>query len=287
MSAEWSAILLLSGIYSMTSIAMQLGVVCGAFSMAPVGWMCVGAYSVALATAKWHVGMPAGMGLGIALALVFGPLVMLPVGRISGLYFALVSLAFVLVIQTVFAHLDYTGGPLGIFGVPLVTDFVHVGIGLGLVAILAAWMSTGRRGRAMRAAGQDRAVARSMGIHVVRLQLIVGSVSAAIAAVAGGLYAAYVGYVDPMQYGFAMVVQVLVMVIVGGRGSWFGAILGTLLILSLPQILQPLAAWRDVVNGALLVAVAVLFPQGLIGLKPYLVGILPGGQRLAPIRKAE
>ena len=266
MDGEWGATLLLCGIYSMVAIATQLGIICGAFSLAPIGWMSVGAYAAALAATKWQMGGPAGLAIGVAVAALFGPLVMLPVRRISGLYFALVSLAFVLVIQSVVSHTDYTGRALGIFGVPLLTNIWHVGIALALVCGVAAFMTYGARGRALRAAGQDPKVAYSMGVNVANLQLVVGAVSAVIAVVAGFLYAHYVGYVDPTQYGFAMVVQIITMVIIGGRGHWLGAIIGAFLITSLPLILRPLAEWRDVVNGALLIVVAVLMPAGLFGI---------------------
>lgn len=271
MSAEWTATILLCGIYSMTAIATQLGMMCGAFSLAPIGWMAIGAYVAGLAATQWGIGGPEAVLVALAIAAVFGPIVMLPVQRIAGLYFALVSLAFVLVIQSVVSHTEYTGGALGIFGIPLRTDLFSVIPALILACAVAAWLSHGRRGRALRAAGQDPLVARSMGVDVFRLQLAVGAVSAMIAAGAGYLYAGYVGYVDPTQFGFTLVVQIIVMVIVGGRGSWIGAVLGACFITMLPLVLRPLAEWRDVFNGALLIIVVLLMPGGLIELGRLLV----------------
>lgn len=266
MGAEWTATLMLCGIYSMTAIATQLGMMCGAFSLAPIGWMAIGAYLAALGATKWFLGVPETLLVAIAIAAVFGPIVMLPVRRISGLYFALVSLAFVLVIQSVVSHTEYFGGALGMFGVPLETTLPRIGLALLLAAAAAAYLSSGRRGRALRAAGQDPVVAEAMGVDVFRLQLIVGAVSAVIAVVSGFLYAGYVGYVDPTQYGFALVVQIIVMVIVGGRGSWIGAIIGACFITILPLVLRPLAEWREIFNGGLLIAVAVMLPGGLYDL---------------------
>lgn len=266
MDAEIAAALMLCGIYSMTAIATQLGMVCGAFSLAPVGWMCVGAYAAALATTKWQLGAVEALIAAVIAAAALGPVVMFPARRISGLYFALISLAFVLVIQSVVSHWDYTGGAQGLFGVPLTTDLEQVGIALAISAAIGFILSTGRAGRSLRAAGQDPTVARTLGINVGLVQLAIGGVSAAIAVVSGFLYARYVGYVDPTQYGFALVVQIIVMVIVGGRGSWFGAIFGACFITLLPLLLRPLASWRDVANGALLIVVAIALPNGLIGL---------------------
>lgn len=276
MGAEWTATLILCCIYSMTAIATQLGMICGAFSLAPIGWMAIGAYVAGLAATKWMLGSVEALVIAAALAALFGPIVMLPVRRISGLYFALVSLAFVLVIQSVVSHTEYLGGALGIFGVPLVTELPAALLAVVVAAAVAAWLSWGRRGRALRAAGQDAIVAQAMGVNVFRLQLAVGAISAVIAAVAGFLYAGYVGYVDPTQFGFALVVQIIVMVIVGGRGSWMGAIVGACFITVLPLVLRPLAEWRDVFNGALLIAVVLLLPGGLIELVKLSLGLRSG-----------
>jgi branched-chain amino acid transport system permease protein len=109
-------------------------------------------------------------------------------------------------------------------------------------------------------------VARCFGVDVYRLQLLVGAVSAVLSVVAGFFYAGYVGYVDPTHYGFALVVQILAMVIIGGRTNWLGAVLGALLLSSLPLLLRSLADYRDVLNGALLIAVMVFLPGGLYSL---------------------
>jgi branched-chain amino acid transport system permease protein len=284
MGAEWTAMLMLCGIYSMTAIAVQLGMLCGAFSLAPIGWMAVGAYVAALGATKWGLAGIESLAIAIVIAGLLGPIIMLPVRRISGLYFALVSLAFVLVVQSIFSHTEYMGGALGIFGVPLTTDLGGIVLALVIVAAVAAYMSSGRRGRALRAAGQDPVVAQAMGVDVFRLQLVVGSISAVFAVVAGFLYAGYVGYVDPTQYGFAMVVNIIVMVIVGGRGSWVGTILGACFITVLPLVLRPLAEWREVFNGALLILVAVMLPGGLFDLGRIAAGWLrPGAAALAAV----
>lgn len=266
MPAEVTTTLVLISVYGIIAIATQLGMMAGAFSLATIGWAAVGAYVTALATVTWGTSTTVGLLVAVLLAVVLGPVVMLPVRRISGLYFALVSLAFVLVLQSVFSSTDYFGGSLGIFGIPLETTLPKALVWLGMIAALAAYVSTGRRGIVIRAAGQDPAVARSLGVSVNVVHVLIGALSSAMAAVAGYLYVGYVGYIDPAQFGFALVVQILVMVVIGGRSSWIGALLGAALIVSLPVVLSPIAEWRDEVNGLLLIAIVILQPNGLLGM---------------------
>lgn len=266
MNGEIVATLVVAFIYALIAIATQLGMLSGGFSLAPIGWAAIGAYATALSTTGWGMSAEVGLLCAVLIAAIGGPIVMLPVRRISGLYFALVSLSFVLVMQSIFGNTDYFGGALGIFGVPLATTLPKTLVVLCLVGAFAQWLSTGSRGMRIRAAGQDPVVARSLGVDVNTIHLAMGGITAMISVIAGYLYVGYVGYIDPAQFGFGLVVQILVMVVIGGRKSWFGAVLGSLLIISLPVLLRPLAEWRDIVNGALLIVVVVWFPGGLLDL---------------------
>src|SRR5690606_37140584 len=123
------------------------------------------------------------------------------------------------------SNTEYFGGSLGIFGIPLTTTLTTAFIGLVLSSLAAAYVSSGRLGVAVRAAGQDPLVAKALGVSVNRIHLIIGSVSSAIAAAAASLYVGYVGYIDPLQFGFHFTIMLVLMVIIGGRKSWIGAIL--------------------------------------------------------------
>ncbi len=266
MSAETSTTLVLACIYGIIAISVQLGLMSGAFSFAPIGWTAMGAYLSSVSSTKWGTGPELGLLAAMGIAMVAGPIVTLPIRRVSGLYFALVSLAFVMVAQSFFANSDYFGGALGIFGMPLDTTLARAVVFLAAIGAIATWVSTGWRGRMVRATGEDPLVARSLGVDVDKVHLMIGGLSAVMATTAGYLYVGYVGYIDPNKFGFHFVVDIAVMVIIGGRRSWAGAVLGALLILALPQILRPLEDWREIINGALLILVVVLYPNGLLQL---------------------
>lgn len=263
MDAEVAATLILACVYGTIAVAVQLGMMSGGLSLAPVGWMAVGAYCTGLSATTWDQPFFVGWLVAVVIAAGGGPIVMAPVKRVSGLYFALVSLAFVLALQAFLSSLEYTGGPLGIYGVPIRTTLPIAIVVLAGACAAAAWVSSGNRGRRVRAAGQDAVVARTLGVDVYRLQLATGSLSAVIAATGGVFYASYVGYIDPTSYGFALVVQVLAMVVIGGRTHWLGAVIGAFVVGFLPLVLRPLAAERDIVNGAILIAVMVFLPGGI------------------------
>lgn len=264
--AEWLAVAIFSGIYSVVAIATQMSMVAGAFSLAAVGWMGVGAYATAIGSTKWGMDPFLAAIPAMGVAAVCGPLIFLPARRVQGLYYGLITLAFVLVVQIVVTDLEYTGGATGIYGVPLRTTFGTVLLVLMCAIAVAVYFARGSLGRSMRAAGQDRVVAQSLGVNVARLHLILGSVTAVMAVMAGTLYAAYVGVVDPTFVSFAAVITLVVMVVVGGRRSWLGAVLGATLITALPEILRPLSEWRDAFNGTLLILTMVLLPGGLFEL---------------------
>jgi branched-chain amino acid transport system permease protein len=263
---DWYTVLVLSGVWSITAISMQLGLMSGAFSNAPVGWMAIGAYASAIGARDWHVDPLLMAFPTMAVAFVGGALLALPARRVQGLYFALMTLAFVLCVQSVSGNIGITGGPHGIFGIPLSTTGPRVIAGLGFAALVAAYISTGNRGRFVRACGQDPLVARSLGVNTQVVYMVVGGTAASLAVLAGSLYVGFVGFIEPTLFGFAAVVSAVLMVMIGGRKSWLGAIIGATFVTALPEVLRSLAEWRDVVNGTLLIVVTVFAPGGLLEL---------------------
>jgi branched-chain amino acid transport system permease protein len=263
---DWYTVLILSGVWSITAIGMQLGLMSGAFSNAPVGWMALGAYASAIGARDWDVD-PLLMALPtMAVAFVGGALLALPARRVQGLYFALMTLAFVLCVQSVARNIQITGGPYGIFGIPLATNGLRVIAALGFAALVAVYVSTGNRGRIVRACGQDPLVARSLGVNTRIVYMVIGGTAASLSVLAGSLYVGFVGFIEPTLFGFAATVSAVLMVMIGGRKSWLGAIIGATFVTALPEVLRSLAGWRDVVNGSVLILVTVFASGGLLEL---------------------
>ena len=237
----------------------------GFFSVASIAFAGIGAYGSAILTTQYQVpfGLAALPGLTISLAVA--PMFLIPARRLKGMYLALSSLAFVLVLQVVFNNAtSLTGGALGLFGIPIDTTLPLV-IAVVLVAsYLLVILNSSRTGRALRAMRHDSQLAASFGINLTTYRLIALELSAAMASLSGSLTAHYISYISPDMFGFAAITTALAMVVVGGVGSWFGPYIGAVVLTLLQQLLIPFPNWSVILDGVLIVAVMVIQPGGLV-----------------------
>ena len=118
----------------------------------------------------------------------------------------------------------------------------------------------------MAAIREDENAAQSMGINVTFYKVAAYVAGAALAGLAGGLYAHSAGFISPDRFGFASAVDILVFAVIGGTMAWPGAILGAWLITALPELLRFLKDWRAIFNGLVLVGVILFLPNGLLTL---------------------
>jgi ABC-type branched-subunit amino acid transport system ATPase component/branched-subunit amino acid ABC-type transport system permease component len=199
-----------------------------------------------------------------------------PTVRVRGVYLAVVTIAFGLIIQNV--AIDWralTGGTLGISNVP------RVNLGMGplstkdLYALIAAVVFIGfilhhnlmhsRIGRAMRAVAQSETAARALGIEPTLQRVLAFVLSSMYAGVAGGLYAYLNRYVNPDTFSFSDSIRFLLMVILGGAGTSFGPLIGAGILTWIPNLLQAFGKWQLFAYGALLALVIFFLPKGITG----------------------
>jgi branched-chain amino acid transport system permease protein len=262
-------------------LAVSLSIVtglCGQVSLAPSAFFTIGAYALALTTTRlgWSfwLAAPAAACVTAALGLLMG----LPATRTRGLYFAFVTLMMSLIVASLAVNLTaLTGGPLGISGIPRpdLPGFAFVSaeryyyLLLAITVVLcvgALHLAESRLGHTLTAVRDDELAARVLGIDSTRLKVFGFAVSACVAGVAGGLYADFVGFIDPESFPPSLSILVLTMIIIGGVHRIEGAIIGGLLLSILPEALRfSPHAWR-LIYGALLVLTVVAFPRGLIAL---------------------
>jgi branched-chain amino acid transport system permease protein len=260
----------------------------GQVSLGQAAFFAVGAYvsGVLAATHGWNGWLALGVavGAGALTAVAVG----LPIFRLSGLLLAMATLGFGIIVYYVLVNwVAVTGGPSGLTGVPPLaigafrfdTDgrmlWLAGGALLG-VLWLAGNLVDSRIGRALRAVHGSEPAAAAVGIDNARLKLGVFTLAGAITALAGGLYAHYLTFINPSPFGFAYSVELVVMVVLGGVASLWGAVLGAALVVALVEALRaalPLltashgaAEYEIAVFGALLMLFMIFLPGGLAAL---------------------
>jgi branched-chain amino acid transport system permease protein len=248
---------------------MALG---GLVSFGHAAFFALGAYSAALTHLTWGFGLPLALASGVLAALlaaaVFGVLVV----RLSGVYLAMLSLALAQMVWAgVTQWVSFTGGDNGLIGLRLITDDARAGFGLalsllllGAVALLAR-ASRSSRGAALQAMRDAPLRAAASGLPVAALRYQVFVWSAALAGLAGGLWAAVKGAVFPSVASVATSVDALLVILLGGVHQLWGAVLGSaLLVWGGAELGQGLDYWRGVL-GVVIMLVMVLAPSGLAG----------------------
>lgn len=237
----------------------------------------VGGYISALATTSWGLsplmGMLSGIGIAVVLALVTG----FPTLRLKGHFLALGTFAVGLGFYAFAVASPYFNGFTGIGGIPAFSvgslsadlpfaKFWLSGFFLILAVIAVAQLREGRWGRALRTVATDEATASSVGIDPHRTKLAAFVASAVLASVAGSLYAHTASYVSPESFSFTTILTFFMMLFIGGLGSVWGAILGSLIVTAVPEVVPAsIASWQPTIFGVLLVVLLIVRPSGLLG----------------------
>jgi branched-chain amino acid transport system permease protein len=267
----------ITGIFCLTIIGLDLlSGIAGQVSLGQAGFMAIGGYMTAVLTTHYQVptllALLAGCGGSVLAAVVLG----LVCGRLRGMYLAIITLAFGILIEGLANGLSITGGPSGIGGIPPLTVgsfqfdtdnsfFYLIWIVVGVALVLSVNLVRSNRGRILRAMHGDQVGARSLGLRVTRAKVVVFAISACLASIAGSLYADYFRYLSPDQVGSAESLQLITMLVIGGMGTLFGPLIGVALLTYLPIAFQPLANYSMLVTGVLLVAFLRYLPAGLWG----------------------
>jgi branched-chain amino acid transport system permease protein len=251
---------------------------CGQISIAQAAFFGIGAYGVAIGTVDFHLGFFPAMLCGVAAAGLLGLILGLGSLRLGGHYLAMVTISFQQ-IMTLFATnwISFTHGPDGIRNIPRPTlwgisfESGHAFLALCFVSlVLVTWMvwrlKTGRLGRAMQAVRDNELAAGTCGINVFATKVIAFGMSAVVGGVGGALFAGGFQYISPDQFTFAESIVLLTMALLGGAQSPFGSLVGTMLLVMLPEWLRFLKQVYLAVYGAAVILIMVFLPDGLWGL---------------------
>ena len=254
-----------------------LNLVVGFAGQIAIGWVALltlGAYATSvLAAGNVTPALPPYLALAIAAAIggVFGLIVGLPALRLRTFYFAITTLGFATIVtQVALAWQSVTGGGVGvagpIFPPPFSSPWGFYYFCFGLAAI-CTWMTmnvaASRFGRALTAIRDAEVAAEASGIAKPGLLAAVFVFSGAVAAVAGGLFASLQSYITPDAFTFDLSVLFFIAILIGGRGSILGPLLGTILLTALPEFAAPLVAWSTFLYAALLLVIVLAMPGGI------------------------
>ena len=263
-SPYFEDVLIQLGINVILALSLYFPLSAGQLSLGQGGFMAIGAYLASWLTATHGWPWPLAFAAGAATAGVVGALVGLPALRVRGIYLVLLTMAFGEIVRVFFLNFGPTGAAQGFRGMPFVTTLPLVAALAVVIAILAARTAASRMGRAFAAINRDELAAEVMGIDVTRAKLASFTVGAVVAGLAGALWAHYVQFIEPEEFGFARSVMPFTFVVVGGLQTFWGALVGAAVLTLLPEWLRFLKEWRLALYGVAMLAVMIVRPQGLI-----------------------
>jgi branched-chain amino acid transport system permease protein len=279
---DYTALLIFMGIHTMVTVGLCLLMgYTGQVSLGQAAFYGLGAYGSAILTTKYDVNPWLAMVSAAAITGAFAYIVGYLIFRLKGNYLAMATLGLGLVIVVLFEQLDgLTNGVRGITGIPRLSigDFVFdtafrryflVWFFCLATLLLAQNMVRSRTGRALRAIHGSEAAAESIGVNSAQFKVKIFVLAAVFASLAGSLYAHNVFYVSPGRFGFLFSVILVVMAVIGGLASIWGAIFGTAVVRLLSdKLLIELGGWDMIIYGLILIAVMIFVPQGLfVGLR--------------------
>ncbi len=260
----YSNLVLTLGTNTLLALSIYLTLSCGMLAMANAAFMGIGAYAAALLT------MNAGLPFSLALAggMLAPALVAFVIGRptlrLSGVYLAMATLAFGEVVRIFVLNAeDWTGGALGLNGIPQLTQWWHVLLAVLLSLYGLMRLRRSKVGRAFEAIKEDETAANLMGVNANAYKMLAFVLGAALAGLAGALNAHLTFFIGPNEFGFDRGVEILTMTILGGINNLVGPTLGALIITLLPELLRGLKDYRMVANGLILVAIVLFLPRGI------------------------
>lgn len=284
----WTTVLLSSAITAIAAIGLFLQIRSGQLNVGMAVFVGVGGYvSGALGV---RTGMPPMLSIPIAVAagFVFGALFSLITLRLHHWFFAVTTLTLSVAAVSAVGRIDVIGGALGLTGIPFITHPVPIVAALIATFAIAWKLDNSAVGLAIRATGDDEVLAQVFGVRVRMLRVLVFGIGSAMAALSGALHAHRFGVYQPSDLGFHLSMMLFVYVIVGGKTSVWGPLVGTFFLHLMPEIIKISAEAELIVFGLLMLVVAVAMPDGVAGALRVLLGRLSGRlmRRADPAPKA-
>lgn len=277
MNNYWTDVLVSIGLYALLGLSLNIILgQAGIFHMGHAAFYAVGAYTTAILNTQFQIPVLWLLPVAGASAALFALLVARPIIHLRGDYLLIVTIGIVEIVRIALINdvFGLTGGANGIFGIsrPMLfgvrirtaTQFYYLVWGMvGITVALFWWLAHSRFGRALNCIKEDDVAAEGCGIHVAHMKLAAFVIGAFWAGLAGNLFAAKMTIISPGSFTFWESVVVFAVVILSG-GSHTGVLIGTFLIVGLPELFRELADARMLMFGLAMMVMMVVRPQGLL-----------------------
>jgi branched-chain amino acid transport system permease protein len=258
---------------SIAACSLHLIIRTGHVSLCHTAFMAFGAYGSTIMVMRygmpWPVGLLVGTALAAAVAAVIGPIVL----RLTGKYFVLITFLMGEVVRmAIIENSGLTGGSNGIFSIPPPFPFLasnrayyYFALAFAVFGVgLCARLLTSEFGRAMDSIREGERLAECSGVPVIRFKVMVFVIACALAGMTGSLQAHYIKFVGPDAYSGFQSLNLVVMNVIGGMSSLAGALIGTVFMVTLPELLRGYVNLQQIMFGAILFATMAFLPGGII-----------------------
>lgn len=269
-----SGILILVCINIVLAISLNITAGClGQMALGHAGFMSIGAYTAALFTKSNLIpgvgGYVLALILGGLVAMIIGVVIGIPALRLRGDYLAILTLAFCEIIRVLIEFFKFTGGAKGLTGIKLQKNFAIIYIIMLLCVFMMYTFMKSRHGRAILSIREDEIASESSGINLTFYKTLAFAYSAFFAGVAGGMYAHYIGILGAKNFDFNKSIDILVIVVLGGLGSFTGSAIGAIVLTILPEMLRGFNDYRMFIYAVMLILMMMFRPSGLLGTKEF------------------
>lgn len=290
MGGYFTTVATMIGIYALVASGLNIIVgFAGQISLGHAAFFGIGAYSTALLCTKLGLSFWWSLPLATLITGMIGALLGIPSLRVKDDFLAITTIGINFIVRSIFLYVPFFGGALGIGGIPTPTLLgtrlrgeYYLTLVLVLLALTTWFVHRFARswaGLATEAMREEETAAGAMGISHVRFKILAFTIGSAMAGLGGVLYAHFVNFISPDDFGFPVSIMLLSMVVLGGMGKIWGPILGAIVLGSLPEVFRPLVQYRMLLYGAALLLVIRYQPQGFLGEGSLLRRLVTRGRR--------
>jgi branched-chain amino acid transport system permease protein len=244
----------------------------GEFSVGHAAFMAIGAYSASFFSLSVF---PHGTGAGLFFPLsllagalaagIAGFLVAIPAFKARDDYLAIITLALIMIVKSLFENLPWFGGPQGYSGIPKFSNLSWIFGATALSIVVVRNVANSSFGRGIIAVRDDETAAELVSINTKHVKILAFALSAALAGVAGGLFAHLIQFINPRTFSIVKSTDILLMLYLGGSGTIAGSIAGATIWTVLLELLRGFGVWRFVVAPVLLIVLMIYRPLGIMG----------------------